>query len=289
MTIKNLVLSGGSYNGFMMFGALKYLSQVDFYNINNIEKIFSTSVGSVIAVILALKIKLEDVEIYAVQRPWKKAFDLSTDMLFNMLTEKGIIDKKFFLVIFEKLFKTADISINSTTLDFFNSTNIELHFYSLQLNNFELIDISYKTHPDLNIIDAIYMSCSIPFIFQPMFYNSSYMIDGAVLCNFPLKQCIENVENLDEILAINMKNPCKDKTKIDKTTNLLKYGHFLFDSLVNYSNKLKSTEKNIKHLLNINCESSNFNYGYKLLEHGDERENIINKGKKVAQDYYSNL
>lgn len=289
MTIKNLVLSGGSYNGFMMFGALKYLSQVDFYNINNIEKIFSTSVGSVIAVILALKIKLEDVEIYAVQRPWKKAFDLSTDMLFNMLTEKGIIDKKFFLVIFEKLFKTADISINSTTLDFFNSTNIELHFYSLQLNNFELIDISYKTHPDLNIIDAIYMSCSIPFIFQPMFYNSSYMIDGAVLCNFPLKQCIENVENLDEILAINMKNPCKDKTKIDKTTNLLKYGHFLFDSLVNYSNKLKSTEKNIKHLLNINCESSNFNYGYKLLEHEDERENIINKGKKVAQDYYSNL
>jgi len=289
MTIKNLVLSGGSYNGFMMFGALKYLSQVDFYNINNIEKIFSTSVGSVIAVILALKIKLEDVEIYAVKRPWKKAFDLSTDMLFNMLTEKGIIDKKFFLVIFEKLFKTADISINSTMLDFFNSTNIELHFYSLQLNNFELIDISYKTHPDLNIIDAIYMSCSIPFIFQPMFYNSSYMIDGAVLCNFPLKQCIENVENLDEILAINMKNPCKDKTKIDKTTNLLKYGHFLFDSLVNYSNKLKSTEKNIKHLLNINCESSNFNYGYKLLEHGDERENIINKGKKVAQDYYSNL
>lgn len=289
MTIKNLVLSGGSYNGFMMFGALKYLSQVDFYNINNIEKIFSTSVGSVIAVILALKIKLEDVEIYAVKRPWKKAFDLSTDMLFNMLTEKGIIDKKFFLVIFEKLFKTADISINSTMLEFFNSTNIELHFYSLQLNNFELIDISYKTHPDLNIIDAIYMSCSIPFIFQPMFYNSSYMIDGAVLCNFPLKQCIENVENLDEILAINMKNPCKDKPKIDKTTNLLKYGHFLFDSLVNYSNKLKSTEKNIKHLLNINCESSNFNYGYKLLEHGDERENIINKGKKVAQDYYSNL
>ena len=273
----------------MMFGALKYLSQVDFYNINNIEKIFSTSVGSVIAVILALKIKLEDVEIYAVKRPWKKAFDLSTDMLFNMLTEKGIIDKKFFLVIFEKLFKTADISINSTMLDFFNSTNIELHFYSLQLNNFELIDISYKTHPDLNIIDAIYMSCSIPFIFQPMFYNSSYMIDGAVLCNFPLKQCIENVENLDEILAINMKNPCKDKPKIDKTTNLLKYGHFLFDSLVNYSNKLNSTEKNIKHLLNINCESSNFNYGYKLLEHGDERENIINKGKKVAQDYYSNL
>ena len=174
-------------------------------------------------------------------------------------------------------------------MDFYNITKIELHFFSLHLNEFKLIDMSYKTHPDLNIIDALYMSCSIPFIFQPMFYKSSYMIDGAILCNFPLKQCIENVENLDEILAINIKNTCKDNTKIDKTTNLLKYGHFLFDSLVNYSNKLKQTEKNIKHMLNIVCEGSNFNYGYKLLEDSVERENIINKGKKSAEVFFSNL
>jgi|TARA_B110000444_G_C18835948_1_gene595934 predicted acylesterase/phospholipase RssA len=289
MSIKTLVLSGGSYNGFMMFGALKYLLDVKFYEIENIEKIYATSVGSVIATIIALKISLEDIEVYAVKRPWKKAFDLSTDMLFNMLTEKGIIDKSFFLVIFEKLFKTADISIQSTMMDFYNITKIELHFFSLHLNEFKLIDMSYKTHPDLNIIDALYMSCSIPFIFQPMFYKSSYMIDGAILCNFPLKQCIEDVENLDEILAINIKNTCKDNTKIDKTTNLLKYGHFLFDSLVNYSNKLKQTEKNIKHMLNIVCENSNFNYGYKLLEDSVERENIINKGKKSAEVFFSNL
>ena len=289
MSIKNVVLSGGSYNGFMMLGALKYLSDVGFYEIENIEKIYATSVGSVIATIIALKIPLEDIEVYAVKRPWKKAFDLSTDMLFNMLTEKGIIDRKFFLVIFEKLFKTVDIPIESTMLEFYNRTKIELHFFSLQLNDFEIVDMSYKTHPGLNIIDALYMSCSIPFIFQPMFYKSSYMIDGAILCNFPLKQCIENVENLDEILAINIKNACKDKTNIDKTTNLLKYGHFLFDSLVNYSNKLKQTEKNIKHMLNIDCESSNFNYGYKLLEDSDERENIINKGKKSAEEFFSNL
>ena len=69
----------------------------------------------------------------------------------------------------------------------------------------------------------------------------------------------------------------------------MKYGHFLFDSLVNYSNKLKQTEKNIKHMLNIVCENSNFNYGYKLLEDSVERENIINKGKKSAEVFFSNL
>ena len=48
MTIKNLVLSGGAYKGFYTIGALKYLSKVDFYKIENIEKIYGTSVGSFI-------------------------------------------------------------------------------------------------------------------------------------------------------------------------------------------------------------------------------------------------
>ena len=38
MTIKNIVLSGGAYKGFYTIGALKYLSENNFYNINDIEK-----------------------------------------------------------------------------------------------------------------------------------------------------------------------------------------------------------------------------------------------------------
>ena len=38
MTIKYLVLSGGAYKGFYTIGALKHLSEINFYDINNIRK-----------------------------------------------------------------------------------------------------------------------------------------------------------------------------------------------------------------------------------------------------------
>ena len=32
---------------------------------------------------------------------------------------------------------------------------------------------------NLSLIDAIYMSCNIPIIFKPEYYNGSYYIDGS--------------------------------------------------------------------------------------------------------------
>lgn len=289
MTIKYLVLSGGSYNGFKMFGALKHLHENGFYDIDNIEKIYATSVGSIIAVLLALNLSMDNIQDYIIRKPWNKAFNFTADMLFGMLTEKGIINKKFIMEIFEILFKTADISINTTMLEFYNKTSIELHFYSTHVNCFELRNLSYKTYPELNIIDAVYMSCSIPFVFQPMYLNDSYMIDGAILCNFPLKFCCDENKNKNDILAINLINGYKNKTNIDKTTNLLKYGHFLFDNLVNYSNKQKYTTINIKYNLNIICENSNSTYGYKLLGEQEAREKIINQGIEFGKLFLEKL
>ena len=290
MVIKNLVLSGGSYNGLKTFGVLKYLHENGFYDIKNIENIYATSVCALIATILVINLPIEHVYDFIVKRPWDKAFNLSSDMLFNMITEKGIIDKSFFLEIFKKLFKTADIPINITMKKFYDITHINLHFFSVKVNAFELIEISHLTHPNLSIIDAVYMSCSIPFIVQPMFYKNSYMIDGAVLCNFPLKPCIDNKENTDDILAINIINSKNTKMKIDNTTNLLKYGHYIFDSLVIYSNRQKYNSVEIKNLITIESEKTNFLMGYKLLQHQREREKMIAAGYDLAKIFLqSNL
>ena len=39
--------------------------------------------------------------------------------------------------------------------------------------------------PDVKIYDAIYMSCSIPFIFAPSKYNESYIVDGSLTEDVP--------------------------------------------------------------------------------------------------------
>ena len=48
MTIKHLVLSGGGYKGLYSIGALKHLYEKKFYNIDDIENIYGTSVGAII-------------------------------------------------------------------------------------------------------------------------------------------------------------------------------------------------------------------------------------------------
>ena len=56
MTIKNIVLAGGAYNGLYTIGALKNLIKNSFFDINNIETIYGTSVGGFIGALLCLKI-----------------------------------------------------------------------------------------------------------------------------------------------------------------------------------------------------------------------------------------
>ena len=69
MTIKNIVLSGGAYKGFYTIGALKYLSENKFYNIEEIEKVYGTSVGSLLGALLCLKLNWEDLIEYAINKP----------------------------------------------------------------------------------------------------------------------------------------------------------------------------------------------------------------------------
>ena len=98
----------------------------------------------------------------------------------------------------------ADLSLNITMQQFYEFTGIEMHFYTTHLNTYELVDISYKTHPDWELVDAIYSSSALPLLFRPNRMNGDDVyVDGAFLCNYPLQQCIEQVDDPDEIFGIN--------------------------------------------------------------------------------------
>ena len=48
------------------------------------------------------------------------------------------------------------------------------------------IYLSSTETPQIKVYDAVYMSCSIPFVFAPMKYNGNYMIDGSMTEDVPL-------------------------------------------------------------------------------------------------------
>ena len=95
MTIKNIVMAGGAYNGLYIIGALKYLIENSFFDINNIETIYGTSVGGFIGVLLCLKIEWSIILNYILERPWDRDLTFTADMMFNMIPKKGILDSSY--------------------------------------------------------------------------------------------------------------------------------------------------------------------------------------------------
>ena len=57
MTIKHLVLSGGSWKGLYMAGAIDSLLDEKYFEKDSIETLWVTSVGGIISILLCLKIK----------------------------------------------------------------------------------------------------------------------------------------------------------------------------------------------------------------------------------------
>ena len=70
-------------------------------------------------------------------------------------------------------------------LELYNKTNIIFNIYATALEEFTPEKITHETHPNIRVIDAIYMSCSIPVLLEPIMYKNKYYIDGAIFNGNP--------------------------------------------------------------------------------------------------------
>ena len=82
----------------------------------------------------------------------------------------------------------------------------------------------HKTHPHVKLVDACYASCSIPVVFKPISIDEKYYIDGGILLNYPVHQCLEQEgTHKNEILGIRKKLVGEKKMKMNQDTNLAEY------------------------------------------------------------------
>jgi len=286
MVIKQLVLSGGGYKGFMSIGALRYLSDQKFYNINEIENIYGTSVGSLIGVILCLKLDWNDMVEYAINKPWNNLITFSTEIILNIISKKGILDKKFIDSIFINLFKNVGLNSESTLLDLYNYSNICINLFSVNITTFELERFNYKIHPETKILDAVYMSCSIPFIFQPLYFNGTLYIDGGVINPYPLNICLDEHKNDQEILALKIVDD--SLTTSTKESSIFGYGFYLFYKLIKLNYKYKVNKKT-KYELIIPSQTMNINDAQEIINSIKMRKKMVESGVGYARAFLSYL
>lgn len=145
------------------------------------------------------------------------------DMFMKIQSNKGMYGMKEFTESFRPAFEGKDYPTNMTMLEFYNATGIEHHFMTTELNKFAIIDLSYKTHPNLPIIEACYMSCTYPIIFEPIIRNGCAYVDGAIINDYPLNECIRDQKcDIKEILGFKLLWECKP-TNISEKTSFIQF------------------------------------------------------------------
>ena len=215
MTIKHIVISGGGPTGLLSYGAAKYLEQQHFWSIDNIESIYGTSIGALFGVILSLHHEWTTIDDYIIKCPWGEIIQKNSTFhdVLDIYTNKGAMSDDFFDIIMKPLLLAKDLTLDVTLEELYQFNKKEIHIMTVELNTFQLVNLSYKTHPLLKVMDAIKMSCAFPILFSPKIVVETEKseksdldnkeekkedrkrvccyIDGGVMCNYPVNVCMQ--------------------------------------------------------------------------------------------------
>jgi predicted acylesterase/phospholipase RssA len=288
MTIKHLVLSGGGPIMIQLLGAIQHLESNKFIDLKNIESIYGTSAGAIVGVLICLKYDWETINDYIIKRPWQDVFKIKVDKIFESYSKKGIFDFKTIEKCFKPLFDAKDIQMDITLEDFYKYSNVELHFFSFEINDFKIEDISYLTHPKLSLLSAIHMTCSLPILVTPVCIDDKFYIDGGIVCNYPLKICIDSGKNIDEILGFKNQYDNDTKSHINSDSTLLDFIMFFLFKVI-YSLNTDSLQPHIKHEFLCKTDKMNIQMLRTSLSSIDVRKELFNNGLEDAKNFLAKL
>jgi predicted acylesterase/phospholipase RssA len=282
--IKHIVINGGGPTGLLSYGALKYLFENDFVTIENIKSIYGTSIGGVFGVMLSLKYDWKTLDDYLMKRPWDKVFNLDPERLLGLYYNKGLFSFNLVEEFLKPLLEAKDLTLDITLKEYYEYNNIDHHFFAAELNTLTQIDISHKTHPDLSLIKALDMTTALPIFFKPVFLDGKCYIDGGILNNYPVKDCMENEKCTNtEILGI--RNQYTTKLNIHEDMNLLEYLQNLQGIIITHLQKDHLLEKIIPYEVQCICDKNMSDYSEWLsyvTEH-DKRVELIEQGTTYGE------
>ena len=289
MPIKHLVFSGGGPTVYKYLGALQQLEGANVFNSANIESVYGTSAGGMLGVVLSCKYDWTTIIDYFVKRPWHHAFKITPNDLFNVYEKKGIINQTFIDILFKPLFDAKDIPMNITMKGLFELSGIDLHLFTLELNSFEICDISHKTHPDLSVLTAVHMTSAIPVLFSPVCIEGKCYVDGGLVINYPLKYCLkDHSDEVNDILAFKNVYDIAGGS-IGEDSNVVDVVVSICQHLMTRMNLLTIPDICLPNQINQPSSGLSVDYFQKTLESEDFRRELVEDGTKTACSFITKL
>tara|TARA_B100001059_G_scaffold166705_1_gene166303 strand:+ start:52 stop:948 length:897 start_codon:yes stop_codon:yes gene_type:complete len=282
--IKHLVISGGGPSGLISYGAIKYLFEKEFIYINNLKSIYGTSIGAILGAILLLKHEWQTLDDYFMKRPWDKVFKIEPNNFFDIYYTKGLFQFNMVEEIMIPLMTAKGLSKDITLDEFYEETNIDFHCFTVEMNSLNKIDLNYKTHAKLSLIKALEMTSSVPLLFTPIIYENNYYIDGGLLVNYPINECLIN-EECDDFEVMGIKNKWNNSDVIiNNEMNFFQYLEYFFGKILKFIQQT-NVPKSIRYELKCLCNKDISDHTKWLEYMTDEikRKDLISEGKQYAE------
>lgn len=208
VSFTQLVLSGGGPKGFNQLGALQYLYEKGY--LKEIQDYWGTSIGSVICLLIAVGFTPMDILYELIQDDkFIDKYDINTTKLWNGI---GIIPIEQFG---NKIRNTISKKIGQQHITFqelYDLCSIKLHVSGTNLDKMtgEIFDV--ESHPNMDVVTAVEISCCLPFIFTKKIYNGFTYADGGFYNNY----LIDMADNKKEyVIGVYVDDAFKRYSRID--------------------------------------------------------------------------
>jgi len=222
-TYKGVCCSGGGVKGICTLGALHYFHEQNL--LEPIEWFFGTSVGSAICLLLVCGYSPYEIftEVFEMEtfmklpnvfeKAWWQSMMSSYGLMsFESIGKKieSMVMKKFSVETFPQVETKTEVLGDESTEQtrqsrvFLKSikrpptlaelrakTGKTLVIIGTNVSDMKEEQLSADTYPDLSCIEAVRISCNIPFLFEKIQYAGKYWVDGGLLNNYPIQQAFE--------------------------------------------------------------------------------------------------
>ena len=297
--IKRLILEGGGVRGIAFIGGLRAL--YDEQILNSVNQIAGSSVGGLIAILIAVGYSIDEMEDIFKEMDFVKL----KDDKFGIFRDTKRLIKKFGLYRGEYLKKMMRKFIfrkmNTRYCSFkylFDEKNIELLLTGTNVNYRKVEYFHYKTTPDMDIVDALRITASMPFLYKAVEYNGCMYVDGGMACNYPFKSFWElqgnkgdpDVTYINETLGMRVesKNEILEHDGIPvkyPTDNIISFSEGLIETMFNIIDKRNVNPEIMKHtiLIMTNINSLKFDLT------SDEKKSLYTSGYETTFNFIRNI
>lgn len=283
MSFKKLVISGGGSKGLILLGALHRFVESDKIKLEDVEEFAGTSIGSVLCLLIICGYTCTEILEHATFIDQNFFNSKQSQTIWEMMENFGALSMTKFMSYLEKLMIQKGWGKQPTLKEFYDRTHKTFIITGVNITKCQAEYYSTWTTPNLAVLDAVKISCNLPFIFKRIKYDNCLLIDGGLMNNLPIDQVDDKKS---KILALNVTS----FKPVETSQNLTNYFISLLSLpiIANTWLRIKDCGSNVE-IVNLypTQNDTDTNASFDFCINDDQKYNMFMKGYMQATHYRS--